>query len=153
MGYLTNLTELEDMIDRSAHIRAAQRTKPAAHITRPAPEQVIAPAGFMPVPQRHRGPIPIRRAWDEKTRTITPGTDDWADKSLSEGDLAAIDQALAQIKARAGDRKLMLFYGVGTGNPDAAWGNNTELTTPAQAEVVGRQRNPGFVRAELAKPE
>jgi hypothetical protein len=111
----------------------------------------MAPAGFLPVPQSPRGSIPIRRAWGEKTGTITPGTDAWADKTLSQGDLAAIEEALAQIKSCAGERMLMLFYGAGTGNPDTAWGNNTELKTEAQAEVVSRQRNPGFVRAELTK--
>lgn len=113
-------------------------------------------AGFVPV----RSPIQstaVRRVWDPDTMVELPagGQGTWDGALTAEHAETVRDAVQAAEGAVPAGRRVLLFYGVGTGNPSVtAWGNNTVTSAEAAVEkVIGHQRNPGFVQAEIDKPE
>jgi hypothetical protein len=79
----------------------------------------------LPPPQA----APVQRKFDDTLAPApNPGTDNFSGGKLPEADVALLTSAAAKITTAIdahADKQVLLFIGVGTGNPMAAWGNPT----------------------------
>ena len=115
--------------------------------------QGIAATGSPPVQRRReasqrRGPV-LQRWKDDALDQLTSTTDDTFGNSLNEAESTQVVQMFAEILAIIAahqDRKILLYVGVGTGNPVTDRGNNS----PTAEVELSDQTNPGFLRDAVA---
>ncbi|CAM5682454.1 hypothetical protein STENM223S_02185 [Streptomyces tendae] len=92
---------------------------------------------------------PVQRAEWKMQATPTGQSTGFGD-ALDENDIGLLAEAAQRVqdimdKAQASEKKVLLFIGVGTGNPADAWGNPTTGGTGGITDES--QRSPGFLSA------
>ncbi|MCX4550886.1 hypothetical protein OG204_12790 [Streptomyces sp. NBC_01387] len=97
--------------------------------------------------QRAGSAVPVQRA---EMRNTPQGQAEGFGGSLDNDDLRLlgetahrVQQVMDQARAKDPDKEVMLFIGVGTGNPASAWGNPTSGGTGTITDA--HQHSPGFL--------
>ncbi|MFF7553893.1 hypothetical protein ACFZA9_13525 [Streptomyces olivaceus] len=100
----------------------------------------------LPLQRITASPPAVQRVAMANTPT---GSSDSFGESLTDDDVRLLNEAAARVheiieKAQEEGKKVLLFIGVGTGNPSGAWGNSTaEKSGPAITDED--QHSPGFL--------